>query len=1478
MEKPLIRQIGRYKLLDVLGQGGMGIVWRAVDAGIGRTVAIKMLHGSYAQNSDLLTRFYREVQSTANLQHKNIVTVYALDEFEGFPYMVMEFLQGQSMAEIISSKKPLNLVEKLGLVSQICEGLQYAHEHGVMHRDIKPANVLVLTDGTAKIVDFGIARATATDTLTQTGQVIGSIHYMSPEQIGAAPVDSRTDIYSTGVLLFQFLTGDLPFKAPNDADPQATFMKILNDPVPPLGKYLAEYPKTLDDILAKAMAKDVSLRYQTADELGYDLVHLKESLERQMTDEFLSKAKEAIREKEWERARQQLQEILKVERRHGEANDLLQGVRREIQKQQKEVQISQLRAQAQIALAGLHYEEAAECVEQARRLDPDDRDLLELSLSIKERAEKSRQLGEALSRGQAALYAGDLKEAELEVRKALAIDAHHTEAQSLDTLIRKEYEERTRRSKLQGFIEEARREITNHNFLQALISLEKAQEIDPSDSNIRELVSWAARGHEQEKLRIQLQQCANEIGQLLGDDRYEEALASCEAALLRYPDEPSLLKLKQLASHQRGLVLRRLAVDTASAEARRLADAEKYEDAVRVLERSLLSFPGEPNLETLLAITRTEAERKRKHIEDQERFQAIVATESKPSQGEEQKRHEVDQLIRALQSGLAKSLPIAQLKILAERAAKAVDPLGPEIAASTGYAATTEEFNLRWERWKRDCSELEQLNESVRSAKGSSEIAFFIERARFIAERHASDEEVTKRYRQLVELAEAQKTQQQEAVAKLSSVLRSVENSPNLPELVNLEHRVTEIASAWEGNTTISGLANQASVRIDEARNRRQNALDELARMKVALSTATSAGQVRLLADQSKILSSDTADNDVRKANADLQDDAQAKLDRLERTVSELQDLAVKASSALTLSEAEKYSEVAQLVVLQEAESEEAGDLLRKLQHVLEERKRKYRRIQGNLEQLTRNSANATGQAELDLILARRRDLLRKYGEDPYFQEVDAALDASVRDRRASLIELASAMEPNEAEDAEYSEDVSSVEKVDRSKIPTVDVSPLVNTVPVRQTARRRVIVVGAVIAGAFAGIGVLTLFLLGPKSVTIQTSPATASLTVDGQICGNPCNIRLGIGKHELLATQSDFSDLRRTITVPLLGVKLGVFEMSPAPKPKVLLPTVTESIGPVPQDARILIKTSTADATVYVDDSRDPIGSTHKDGRYEVKTTDGMHRIRVEKSGYETSPTQTIAASSHKPASATFDLKAIPGPEPPKPNSAANPKSPDGRSGGSLPSQTSPEPALLESFLVVQAPVGAEIHIDEQRAGLSTGGRLRIKVEPGSHTVEVILAGDQPWKKLVPVDPGKEENVEASLIPLPAINTPHNSPNSPAAPAVSEEDRKQIQQLLDQYADAYNTKNIKLIQTLWPSIPADEIKTIKGFFKDSKLISMQIRLTNATPAGKRITIDCTQTLRYEMDGKKDGNTRSKTMYVTKNDAGWLIEFIPIS
>jgi serine/threonine protein kinase len=1472
LPKETPRQIGKYEVLDVLGEGGMGVVYRAVDTSIGRTVAIKMMRGTYAEDQDLLARFHREVRSTATLQHKNIVTVYALDNFEGFPYMVMEYLEGQSMAEMISARSPLPIAEKIGLVCQVCEGLQYAHERNIIHRDIKPANILVLKDGVAKIVDFGIARAAKSDTLTQTGQVIGSIHYMSPEQISGGSVDTRTDIYSTGVMLYEFLTGELPFKV-TDGDPHATLLKILNDPVPSLGRYLPDCPDGLDELVSKAMTKSAEERFQTAEDFGYELARLQETIKRGMTQEFLSKARMAIERKDWDLARQQLQEVLRYERRNSEANELFHIVRQEIQRQQRSIQIAQLRAQAQMALTNLQYEEAMECIELARRLDPEDKELIALSDSITIQVERARELGDVLRRGQAALYAGDLNEAEAAVKRVLETDQNHTEAKALENLVKKELEERKRRAQLQDFVKEARRQISNHDFLSALHSLQKAQAIDPGDSNIRELLNWAARGHAQEKLRTELQKHINEIGRLLGEDQYQDAFEACRAALIKFPNDPSLLQLLQLAERQLDLIARRLQVDDACVRARQLIDSDQHSDAIGLLEQALLSFPDEPNLETLLAITISEAERKARDKEERERQQQLLESTRNSAEQSASLRQEILDLLKAFQIGLAEKLPIPQLNGLAKKLTTVEADCQLTAEQSARYSAAFNEFSIRANRRKRELDELKELNRSIRESKGYSEIASLSQRARFLSEAYGNDDEVQNLYQEVCRFAETFKSKRDAVGTKISDLLRPIQASQNLASLLSMQRQMQEVAADWLDDAFIRSLVQQADTYVDEVRRNKEYLLSELNQIANGLPAARSAGQVRLLEEQARMLVADFQDTDVENAIRGLENTAKDRLRQIDGIVSKLKETAAQIATAQTLKQTEDYGATAEQLGLENCE--EADELFRKIRHSVEERRREYRRIYTNLERLVINASKAMGAAELEVILARRRDLLKKYPEDTYFSVLETKLEIAVAERRTFLNEAAA----KELEDVDdFTGDVNTnVEASPPEEVGEPVEQELDKSIQVKAKKRRRLLTI-ALPASVLVCLVVIVMFIFAPKTVPIRSIPSDAIVTIDGQACGAPCVSRLRSGKHQLDIAKSGFETLHQTIHVPWFGLDLPIFQLSTlAPSPPVPTST-TQPQHTEEKNARIAVYTSASAASVFVDNSPTPVGQTDRKGNYQLLVSAGSHQVRVEKTGFESPPTQTLTLVEKGQATARFVLKPTPVTPPLSQTAQVHPANTNPAAATAPTSQPAPVQPSAEAFIVVQAPAGAEIHIDQQLAGHSTGAPLRSKVQPGQRTVEVFLMGYQPFARIVTASAGKQEDLVATLTPVavpsasPASPVPHNTS------AVSDDDRKQIQQLLDRYADGYTQKNVKLIQTLWPSIPTDTVKTIKDFFKTAKSVDMKIRLTDAIPAGKRVTVECTQTLHYDLDGQPNEHTVPKTIYVVRSGTAWLIDFVPNS
>ena len=427
MAEPTLSKIGKYDVVDVLGQGGMGVVYKAMDPAIGRLVAIKMMTTGIAENPDLLQRFYREAKSTGTLQHPNIVIVHDLGEHQGTPYLVMEFLEGEPLSELIATRHKLSLTEKLEYIIQALHGLNYAHRKGIVHRDVKPANLMVQRDGSVKIVDFGIARL-GDQRLTRTGQVMGTITYMSPEQINAQVVDGRTDIFSTGVMLYELLTYALPFEG---KDTTATMLKILAEPPPPLQAFLPVQPPELEAVLHKALAKDREERYATAEDFALDLRRIQDSLKKEMLGEYVEQARSSLEKQELGKAKDLLQQVLKVDSQHLVAQELMQQVQQRLQKQQRSEQIRELRSHAENALAHKLYDDALAYAEQALTLGKSDKndknnektdpELLSLRDQAQAaKAEKKKQDDALTDAVQDALHRQDREAAGKLVRDALA--------------------------------------------------------------------------------------------------------------------------------------------------------------------------------------------------------------------------------------------------------------------------------------------------------------------------------------------------------------------------------------------------------------------------------------------------------------------------------------------------------------------------------------------------------------------------------------------------------------------------------------------------------------------------------------------------------------------------------------------------------------------------------------------------------------------------------------------------------------------------------------------------------------------------------------------------------------------------------------------------------------------------------------------------------------------------------------------------
>jgi beta-lactam-binding protein with PASTA domain/predicted Ser/Thr protein kinase len=265
----LIDQVfdGRYKVVRKLGTGGMANVYLAEDQELGRRVAIKMLDDRHSQDEQFVERFRREAKNVAGLSHPNIVSIYDRGEAEGTYYIAMEYLEGRNLKELLVQRGPTPLPVAIDYTRQILAAVGFAHRNGIVHRDIKPHNVVVAPDGRLKVTDFGIARSGSSQ-MTETGSIIGTAQYLSPEQAKGAPVTPASDIYSVGIVLYEMLTGSVPFTGDT---PLEIAMKHLSATPEPPSAQRPEVPHELDSIVLRALAKDPADRYQSAEEMDADL-------------------------------------------------------------------------------------------------------------------------------------------------------------------------------------------------------------------------------------------------------------------------------------------------------------------------------------------------------------------------------------------------------------------------------------------------------------------------------------------------------------------------------------------------------------------------------------------------------------------------------------------------------------------------------------------------------------------------------------------------------------------------------------------------------------------------------------------------------------------------------------------------------------------------------------------------------------------------------------------------------------------------------------------------------------------------------------------------------------------------------------------------------------------------------------------------------------------------------------------------------
>ena len=631
-----VTRIGRYDVVAELGRGGMGIVYRGEDRLIGREVAIKTLTEA---TPELRDRFYVEARSGI-LNHPNIVTVYEFGDHEGIPYIAMEYVSGDSLEKILRSGRKLTLLESLSIIEQLCSGLGYAHQNRVVHRDIKPANLIVQPDGKVKIVDFGIARlADQATRLTKTDAVIGTFHYIAPERLKGEMSDGRSDIWSVGVMLYQMLSGELPF----NGEDVSTLYKVINEPHPPLRNMVPDLPEELVAIVDRALAKNPDDRYSVAEEMAFDLQGISEGLKKERVGDLLTSAKRLMEQRQFASARSVLIDLQRIDPQNLEAKRLSRDVQEQLNRLQKADQVRQIVEQAEEAVLSQHYDDAVSNYRQAMKLDPDNtlqlNEKLENALRLKEKQDKIRSLwqqaGDARERG-------DLVSAQEYLGQALKLDEKSTDLRNAYVTVVREMERKAKEGQLQELLTSARQEYSSRRYTDAVARLRAAAEIDPVHPEVQRLLHDATTRQEEDRRRALIDQMVSEIQESIHREDYDRALSQLNRALEKLPTEASLLRLKAETEKKKRDFQAQQVVHTALEKAQKLFHDSPVE-AIGIIDHALEQVPDDENLVQFKTILEFQLKQvKKDELQAQYLKRAHTALDS----------GEFDEAIRVLESAL----------------------------------------------------------------------------------------------------------------------------------------------------------------------------------------------------------------------------------------------------------------------------------------------------------------------------------------------------------------------------------------------------------------------------------------------------------------------------------------------------------------------------------------------------------------------------------------------------------------------------------------------------------------------------------------------------------------------------------------------------------------------------------------------------------------------------------------------------------
>ena len=590
--------IGKYIIAGELGVGGFGRVYKAFDPTVGRVVAIKVLN---VQDESAVKRFKAEAMTSANLQHKNIVTIHDFQDEGDQQYLVMEFLDGKTLRQILDQNIPMQPLDRLMIMAEVAAGLQYAHEHGVVHRDVKPANIMRLTDGTVKIMDFGIARLVQSgsrDTrLTQTGFIVGTIHYMAPEQFTTNMADAQCDIWAYGVVFYEFLAGTNPFSA---SSPPQVIYKITAENPPPLSASVPNVPHTLDAILKRLLARSREERYASMEDVRFDLEPVILEMRRGQMDGLLKAADQSLREDRLDDAQSAVRRILELDPSNLQARKWRSQLQEKTKQREFLARVRGLVEQAEAAASQRNFAAAIAFLEEACGLDKGNRALHEKLAELRAEQERVNRAAALLAAAKQEVAREAYTTAFDSAAEAAKIDPRNTEALALVEQLRQAMERRELEARRKAVLSKAKALVQAQSYDHAVEVLQELSRHHPDDPEVRDRLAEALRLQAEHSQRQKAETAVAEGRDLIRRGQYQRGIEILEALEKSGSGGKQVAELlafarEQLQTEQRAAQVEAL-IRQASA-----CPAGAFDRTLALLDRALELAPGDEKVLRLRA-------------------------------------------------------------------------------------------------------------------------------------------------------------------------------------------------------------------------------------------------------------------------------------------------------------------------------------------------------------------------------------------------------------------------------------------------------------------------------------------------------------------------------------------------------------------------------------------------------------------------------------------------------------------------------------------------------------------------------------------------------------------------------------------------------------------------------------------------------------------------------------------------------------